>query len=80
MEKIRAWISSVLIAVGVIYWLGLIGLIVATSPSGGGQASGAAQFDGGSLNIPGGRWFIHAACAILILVVAAWIKPKKINV
>lgn len=76
MHKIRVWISTALIAAGVVYWIGLIGLIVGTSPSGGGQGSGPAQFDGGSINLPGGRWFIHAGCAIATLLVAAWIKPK----
>jgi len=79
VAAIAAKVGAVLACIGGVYWLGLVGLIVSSSPSGAGQGPGA--WDGYVPAIPGLGWFIHAGKATAIMMagvlLVAWAEKKK---
>jgi hypothetical protein len=79
IAAIAAKVGTALLWIGAVYWFGLVGLIVSSSPGGAGQ--GPAAWDGYVPAIPGLQWFIHAAKATAIIFAGAimngWAQKKK---
>lgn len=65
LAAIAAKVGTALCWIGAIYWFGLVGLIVSSSPGGAGQ--GPAAWDGYKPAIPGLGWFIHAGKASAVI-------------
>lgn len=69
---IAAKVGWALLWIGVVYWFGLVGLIVSSSPGSAGQ--GPAAWDGYMPAIPGLEWFIHAGKATAVIAAGGWLR------